>query len=347
MQQILCFGELLLRLSPEPGWPAQGSLQSYVGGAELNVAMALAGWGQPASLGTALPAGPLSQLLTTYLRQCQVATDKIITKNGRIGTYYLTPGQDLKSAGVVYDRAQSSFSLLSPGDLDNEACLQGVTHLHLTAISPALSQQAADTCLALVEAAHARQIPISLDLNYRAKLWQYGKAPIDIMPAIATKARFIMGNIWAAGQMLGIEPEKGADQTMDPEALAAFAKTSAKKLIAAYPQCQQVGYTFRFNTPGNDQGVRYFGTLYDFNNDQLYASAQRDYTGIIDRAGSGDCFMAGLLYGHYHHLSPQQTVDFATAAATGKFYEQGDHTRQSLEAVQQNIQKLNSITSTK
>jgi len=342
MQQILCFGELLLRLSPEPGWPGNGNLSSYVGGAELNVAMALAGWGQPASLGTALPESPVSDLLKAYLSSANVDTGKIITKTGRIGAYYLTPGQDLKSAGVAYDRAFSSFSFLAPRDIDFDSYLEGVDHLHLTAISPAVSQQAADTCLELVTQAYQRQIPVSLDLNYRSKLWQYGKTPIEIIPAIAQKASFIMGNIWAAGQMLGIAPEAGADQTMDPETLAGFARISAEKVIAAYPACRQVGYTFRFNTPGTEQDVRYFGTLYQ--QGQLYASPQKDYSGITDRAGSGDCFMAGLLYGTFHQLTGQQTVDFATAAATGKFYENGDHTRQTMEAVRQRIQSLHLIS---
>lgn len=342
MQQILCFGELLLRLSPEAGWPAQGSLSSYVGGAELNVAMALGNWKQAAALGTALPDNPVSSLLKDYLTQSHIATDTILVKDGRIGTYYLTPGQDLKSAGVVYDRAFSSFSLLEPRDIDYDAYLQGVRHLHLTAISPAVSASAAATCQALVDAAFARQIPISLDLNYRSKLWKYGKTPIDIMPAIAGKASFIMGNIWAAGQMLGVAPEPGADQTMDPEKLAALAQISAEKLIHSYPNCQRVGYTFRFNTPDSQEGVRYFGTLYQ--QGQLYSSTQKDYTGITDRAGSGDCFMAGLLYGLYNELTGQQTVDFATAAATGKFYEKGDHTRQSLTDVQRRIQTLNTIS---
>lgn len=342
MQQILCFGELLLRLSPEAGWPAKGVLSSYVGGAELNVAMALAGWGQPATLGSALPDNPVSDLLRNYLKAAGVGTDTIRTKKGRIGAYYLTPGQDLKSAGVVYDRALSSFSLLEPGDLNYDSYLKDVGHLHLTAISPAVSASAAATCLALVEAAYQRRIPISLDLNYRSKLWQYGKAPIDIMPAIARKASFIMGNIWAAGQMLGVAPEPGADQTMDPDKLSVFARISAEKLIHTYPACQQVGYTFRFNSPDGQDGVRYFGTLYQ--QGQLFRSRQLDYTGITDRAGSGDCFMAGLLFGQYHQLGGQEQIDFATAAATGKFYENGDHTRQTLEAVQSRVRQLQSTS---
>ncbi|SEA40646.1 2-dehydro-3-deoxygluconokinase [Arachidicoccus rhizosphaerae] len=339
MQEILCFGELLLRLSPEAGWPAKGGLSSYIGGAELNVAMALAGWQIPVAMGTALPASPVTDLLKVYLNQGHVTTRTIIEKEGRIGTYYLTPGADLKSAGVVYDRAYSAFSLLTPKDVDFDAYLQGISHLHLTAISPAVSQTAADSCLALVEAASRRAITISLDLNYRSKLWKYGKAPIDIIPAIASHATFIMGNIWAAGQMLGIDPESGADQTMDPDALAIFAKKSAEKLTEAYPTCQQVGYTFRFNAPQSEEAVRYFGCLYQ--KGVLYQSRQKDYDGIADRAGSGDCFMAGLLYGNAAGLSAQQTVDFATAAATGKFYEKGDHTRQSLETVEKRVALLN------
>ena len=335
MQEILCFGELLLRLSPEAGWPGQGNLSSYIGGAELNVAMALANWQVPVALGTALPNNPVTDLLKVYLDNGQVQTSSIIEKEGRIGAYYLTPGADLKSAGVVYDRACSSFSLLEPTDFDFDSYLRRIKHLHLTAISPAVSQSAADSCLALVEAAGKRGITISLDLNYRSKLWKYGKTPIDVMPAIASHASFIMGNIWAAGQMLGVAPEPGADQTMEPAELAAFAKVSAEKVIQAYPACQQVGYTFRFNTPGSDEAVRYFGCLYQ--QGKLYQSRQKDYDGITDRAGSGDCFMAGLLYGNFAGLAGQDTIEFATAAATGKFYEKGDHTRQTVDTVQKRV----------
>ena len=338
MQKILCFGELLLRLSPEPGWPGKGLLASYVGGAELNVAMALAAWGLPVSFGTAMPDNPVSGLLKSYLSDAGVDTDKIIGKAGRIGTYYLTPGQDLKSAGVVYDRAGSSFSVIRPSDLQPDQLLKGVNHLHLTAISPAVSQIAADSCLRLVNEAHLQQIPVSLDLNYRAKLWQYGKRPSDIMPAIAEKASFIMGNIWAAGQMLGINPESGADKTMDPLILNEYARISAEKLIRQYPNCKSVGYTFRFNAPDRPDTVKYFGSLYQ--EGQLFSSIQKEYVGIIDRAGSWDCFMAGFLYSRSQGLNGQQTVNFATAAATGKFYEKGDHTSQTKQEVEKRMALL-------
>jgi len=340
MQQILCFGELLLRLSPENGWPGRGGMFSYVGGAELNVAMALAGWQMPAALGTALPDNPVSQMLREYLDAAHVGTDKILSKEGRIGTYYLTPGADLKSAGVVYDRANSSFALLTSRDIDFDSYLNNIRHLHLTAISPAVSASAASLCLDLVKAAAQRQIPVSLDLNYRSKLWKYGKEPIDVMPEIARYASFIMGNIWAAGQMLGVQPAPMADQTMDPQRLAAFARDSAERTAAAFPDCKKIGYTFRFNAPGEDAAVRYFGTLYQ--DKTLYCSAQKDYSGITDRAGSGDCYMAGLLYGQYSGLSGQDTVDFATAAATGKFYENGDHTRQSIQMIEKRMASLKS-----
>ena len=240
---------------------------------------------------------------------------------------------------MVYDRAYSAFSLLEAADIDFKTYLQGTGHLHLTAISPAVSQNAADCCLALVKAAHKLGITISLDLNYRSKLWQFGKEPIDIMPAIAKYATFIMGNIWAAGQMLGVAPQPGAEQTMDPTELSDYAKISAEQLIRAYPDCQKVGYTFRFNTPENEDTVRYFGCLYQ--QGRLFQSRHKDYDGITDRAGSGHCFLAGLLYGNFTGLSGQQTVDFATAAATGKFYEKGDHTRQSLTAVEKRVALLN------
>lgn len=335
MQQVLCFGEILLRMSPEKGWPDNPMLKTYVGGAEVNVAIALAGWGINSYAGVAMPDNFISSAVKTYLRDQGVQTDKIITSGSRVGTYYLHQGADLKSDGVVYDRAHSSFADLQPGTIDWDELLDDVSHLHLTAISPAVSASAATLCKELLTAATKKDIFISLDLNYRSKLWKYGKEPLDIMPELAGYADLIMGNIWAAHQMLGIYLPEGAADTTDQEALTNFAARTSEAIIKAFPRCSRVANTFRFNE-GQDQ-IKYFGTYYY--QQQIFCSRQKIYTGILDKAGSGDCFMAGLLYGILQGFDPQVIIDFASCAATGKFYETGDHTRQSVAAIQEKLKE--------
>lgn len=333
MYHVLCFGEILLRMSPESGWPAKPSIQTFVGGAEINVAIALGIWGVPVAAGTALPESFVADHMIGYLQDHGVDTRKILRHEGRIGTYYLNQGADLKSAGVVYDRSGTSFAKLEPDAVDWDKYLEGITHLHLTAISPAVSASAAASCMQLLEAASKRNICISLDLNYRDKLWKYGSDPGDIMPAMAKYAHIIMGNIWAANRMLHIQLDEEAGFTTDPAALTTMAEAASRQIIADFPECKIVANTFRFNE--KEDQVRYFGTLYSAG--KIYASKQQVYTGIVDKAGSGDCFMAGLLYSFLQGQSGQEMVDFATAAATGKFYETGDHTSQRLEQIEQRL----------
>lgn len=341
MQQVLCFGEILLRMSPEPGWPDNPLLKTYVGGAEVNVALALANWAVPVSVGTAIPDNFMADQIRQYLVSAGVLTDKIIQTGSRIGTYYLHQGADLKSAGAIYDRAYSAFAELKPEDLDLDSYLEGISHLHLTAISPAVSASAAAVCHALIEAAAKKNIQISLDLNYRSKLWKYGKTPLEVIPALAKYAHTIMGNIWAANQMLGTPVDPAAERTTDPNELAKYAADSSAAVIEAFPTCKLVANTFRFSE--NDEQVKYFATIYTAGQGRLYTSAQQVYSAIVDRAGSGDCFMAGLLYGSLKNYEEQKMVDFATAAATGKFYEMGDHTRQTLSAIEQRMKKQSLI----
>ena len=146
MSRILCFGELLLRLSPQLGgeWLKHNSMPVFLGGAELNVARALANWQLPVVYSTALPDHYLSREIIAFLEQKQIDASRIQVAGNRIGTYYLPQGADLKSAGVIYDRAYSSFWELKRGQIDWDVVLQDVSWLHFSAISPALNENVAD-----------------------------------------------------------------------------------------------------------------------------------------------------------------------------------------------------------
>lgn len=323
---VLTFGEILLRLSPDTDWLKHSGMSAYLGGAELNVAMALAAWNMPVVYVSAMPENGFSKNINNYIEQAGVDISKMIYGGERLGLYYLPQGLDLKSAGMIYDRKYSSFSMLKVSDINWDLLFGGIRHFHMSAINPAINQNLADLSLEAVKQASKRDITISFDLNYRSKLWQYGKQPIAIIPEIVKHCDWVMGNIWAAEKMLGVPISLKEDNHVD---FLRNSEESSKAIIAKFAKVKKVINTFRFDRP--DGGIDYYGTL--FLEDKLIASKEIKVDRVVDRAGSGDCFMAGIIYGIYEGFNPEKIVDFAATAATGKFSEFGDFTRQTVNEI--------------
>ena len=236
-KKVLSYGELLLRICPDAdgGWLKDNTLPFYVGGAECNVATALAIWGTPSAYYTAMPDNLMTRQLAKYLTDLGVDTSRIRYEGERLGVYYLPKGKDLKNAGVIYDRAHSSFAGLQPGSINWGEALKDIGWLHFSAISPALNRNAAAVCKELLEAASAKKITISVDLNYRAKLWQYGAAPTDVMPSLVEYCDFVMGNLWAAEKMLGI-PVDTKLTTGNKADYLEHARISSEHIIKTFPK---------------------------------------------------------------------------------------------------------------
>ena len=331
MGKVLCFGEILLRYSMGESFPKEQNMNAYVGGAESNVALALAKWNIPVSYCTALPDNFLSDKILAYYKDNKVETTAIIKSGERIGSYYLNQGADVKNAGVIYDRKYSSFSELKVADVNWEDIFEGVTWFHFTAISPALNATIATLCEDALKVASRKGIMISLDLNFREKLWKYGSDPINVMPNLAKYATVIMGNIWAAERMLGIKVHDKITNTTSDADLLIEAENSSRAILKQYPNCHTVANTFRFSEGEN---VKYFTTL--FQEDKLYNSKTFHTDKPIDKVGTGDCFMAGLIYGIINEEQPQAIIDFASRAAFQKLFIKGDAT--TLEATE--IKKL-------
>jgi 2-dehydro-3-deoxygluconokinase len=332
---VLNFGELLLRITPDAqgGWLQQNSLPVFVGGAELNVATALALWDVPSRYFTALPKNGMSAQIVSFLEEKEIDTSSIFYHGNRVGLYFLTKGQDLKHDALIYDRAYSAFAELTPGQVNWDAVLDGVTWFHFSAICPAISQNAADVCKEVLEAASKKGITISVDLNYRAKLWKYGKEPIDVMPQLAQYCDLIMGNVWAAERMLGTPVSPDVTESGQKSLYVKEAQKSSEAIIKQFPKCKAVANTFRFDA--NNTDVQYYTVLYT--DGQPYLSGEYAAETIIDKVGSGDCYMAGLIYGFYNGLDPQQTVNFATAAAFTKLFVNSDATNKTVEGIEKEI----------
>ena len=204
--KIFCFGEILLHYAPpmNSDFIERQHMPFYLGGAELNVASALAKWDMPVKYGTAMPSHFLSDTIIGHLSKKNIDTSAIQISGNRIGCFYLATGLDMKNAAVVYDRANSSFAEIKKGSIDWKEILKDVHWFHFSAISASLTQNATDVCEEALIAATELGIPISVDLNYRAKLWKYGKTPIEVMSQLVKYCTVLMGNLWAVEDMLGI-----------------------------------------------------------------------------------------------------------------------------------------------
>lgn len=331
ISKVLCFGELLLRISPAPQEDVgveKHPFYLYMGGAEANAATALAGWNVPVKYCTVLPDNFMSHHIIDYLEYKGIFTSSIILRGDRVGIYYLERGADLKGS-VVYDRAGSSFSELKPGVIDWDKIFRDVSWFNLTAISPALNENVAAVCLEALEAASRKNITISMDLNYRSRLWKYGKQPVEIMPALVEYCDLIMGNIWSANTLLGTAIDEDIHVKASKQAYLEHARSTSIEIMDRFPKVKTVANTFRFD--GASDHTNYYTAMYT--NGKLFHSPEFNCGAVVDRSGSGDCFLAGLIYGFYNQHAPQDIINYATAAAFGKLQEQGDVTGQDVLTV--------------
>jgi len=253
MKKVCCFGELLLRLPPANGgeWLRHNQLPVFVGGAELNVATALATWQLPVKYCTALPDNIISKDIRDYLEQKHIDTSAVILSGERIGLYYLKEGADMKSHENVFDRKYSSFSTLGTGIVDWDTILSDVSWFHFSAIAPAVSESAAALCKEALVEAKKRGITISVDLNFRSLLWKYGKQPVEVMPELVQYCDLVMGNIWAAHTLLGIPLN---EELIEVKSFTALATFTASEIFSRFPQCKWMANTIRFD--GNADEIR-------------------------------------------------------------------------------------------
>jgi 2-dehydro-3-deoxygluconokinase len=335
-KKVLCFGELLLRICPDANneWLQQNNISVYVAGAEANVATDLALWGIPASYITSLPDNFLSKELIEYFKFKNVDASHILLQGERMGVFYLPKGKDLKNVSVIYDRKNSSFAQLKPSTMDWEKFFTDVSWFHVSAITPALSGDAVEVCKEAFEAASKKNITISFDLNYRAKLWQYGKQPIEVVPELVQYCNVVMGNIWSAEKMLGIEIDEKVNKQCTKEIYLQQSAETSRKIIEQFPTVKTVANTFRFDF--SEKGINYYGTLYA--NNKLLVSKEYFAERIADKVGSGDCFMGGLIYGFYNKYSLQETLEFASGAAFTKLFVESDVTTKTIDDIKNCIE---------
>ncbi len=331
MNKVVTFGEIMLRLSP-PGklrFSQADSFDVVYGGGESNVASSLAIFGLPAEFVTRLPDNDIGRCALAELRKRGVKTDNIIYGGERLGIYFLETGAVTRGSKVVYDRAHSAISTIEKGMIDWEKVFDGAQWFHWTGITPAISQGAADVCKEAIEAANELGVTVSTDLNYRAKLWKYGKEPGEVMPDLVEGCDVILGNEEDAEKHFGIHPgdvDVTKGDTVDAEAY----RSVCKKLMERFPRAKKVITTLRGSISASHNS--WSGVMYDGEN--FLTAPTYQITHIVDRVGGGDSFMAGIIYGLITEPDDdQRALEFAVAASCLKHTIYGDSNLSTVDEV--------------
>ena len=323
MKKVVTFGEIMLRLAP-PGFLRFSQTTSFdvvYGGGESNVAVSLANYGVPVDFVTRLPKNDIGECALMEMRKRGVNTENIIFGGDRLGIYFLETGAVSRGSKVVYDRDHSAICEIKPGMIDWEKVFKGAGWFHWTGITPAISQGAADACLEAVKVARKMGVTISTDLNYRAKLWQYGGNREAIMTELTSYCDIILGNEEDAEKHFGIHPE-GLDVHKHGHDVKAEAFLSVcKQMMKKFPNAKKVITTLRGSISASHN--TWAGVLYD--GKKMYETRQYQITDIVDRVGGGDSFMGGLIYGLLTYpKDDQNALDFAVAASCLKHTIKGD-----------------------
>lgn len=329
--KVVTFGEIMLRLSP-PGWKRfsqASSFEAIYGGGESNVAVSLANYGLPVHFVSRVPANDIGACAMMEMRKRGVDTQYMVQGGERLGIYFLETGAVSRGSKVVYDRAYSSMSSIQPGMVDWEEVFEGADWFHWTGITPAISQSAADTCLEAIQVANRMGVTVSTDLNYRKKLWKYGKEPGEIMPALVAGCDVILGNEEDAEKHFGLHPES-VDVTQGGSVSGEAYLSVLKQLMAMFPRAKKVITTLRGSISASHNS--WTGVLYD--GETLYEAPTYQITHIVDRVGGGDSFMGGLIYGLLTYDDDQKALDFAVAASCLKHTIFGDANLVTVEEVE-------------
>ncbi|MBP5230918.1 MAG: sugar kinase [Clostridia bacterium] len=324
--KIVALGELLLRLQPEGHlrFLQADRLESTFGGAEANVCVSLAHFGERPVFVTKLPEHEIGQAAVNSLRRYGVDVSEIRRGGNRVGIYYCEKGASQRPSKVIYDRAGSSFAESDPDEFDWETILEGASWFHVTGITPALSDGCAETALRACRTAREMGIPVSTDLNYRKKLWTPEKAG-RVMEELCGYVDVCIANEEDAKDVFGIAAE-GSDVTGGDLKRDGYAEV-ARKLTERFG-FRAVAITLRESLSASDN--RWSGMLYT--DGRPFFSKTYDVH-IVDRVGGGDSFGAGLIYAMTNGYSPEKAIEFAAAASCLKHTVEGDFNMVSLQEV--------------
>ena len=332
MAKIVTMGEIMLRLSTPNNekFIQADEFDINYGGGEANVAVSLANYGHEADFVSALPKNPIGDAAIATLRKYNVGTKHISRSGERVGIYFLETGSAMRASNVVYDRAHSSISTAKADEFDFDAIFKDADWFHFTGITPAVSDSAAELTEAALKAAKKAGVTVSVDLNFRKKLWSSEKAK-RIMTNLMQYVDVCIGNEEDAEKVLGFKPGN-TDVTAGELELNGY--------VDIFNQmCDQFKFKYvisslreSFSASNNNWSA----CIMDGATREFYHSKKYHVTPIVDRVGGGDSFAAGLICGLCDKKDFKSALEFAVAASALKHTIPGDFnlvTREDVESL--------------
>ena len=327
MAKIVTLGEIMLRLSPEGNdrFIQSESFRIIPGGGEANVAVSVANYGHDAYFVSKLPKHEIGQIALNALRHYGVNTDFIARGGERVGLYYAETGASMRSSKVIYDRAHSSIAEADPSDFDFDKIMEGAQWFHWSGITPAISDKAAELTKLACEAAKRHGVTVSVDLNFRKKLWTSEKA-ISVMRPLMQYVDVCIGNEEDAQLCLGFKPDADVEG----------GKTDAEGYYGIFQgMMKEFGFKYVVSTLRESLSATRNGwKALIYNGKEFYQSKHYDINPIIDRVGGGDSFSGGLIHGLLTKPNQAEALEFAVAASALKHTIPGDFNLVSADEVE-------------
>ncbi len=320
--KVVTFGEIMIRLSaPDREKLFQSPyLRVIFGGGEANVAISLANFGHDVSFVTALPQNDIGDAVIAELRKMNVDTSKIIRQGKRVGIYFTETGANQRPSKVIYDRAHSSISEAKIGDFKWKEIFNGVDWFHVTGITPAISESAAELTFEALKTAKDMGVKISIDFNYRSKLWKYGKSAVEVMSEIVKYADIGIGNEEDCQKSLGIKADVDVRKGKLDERVY---EELTEKVMEIYPNLEKMAITMRESHSADYNG--WSAVLRS--KDRFIVGNKYEIKDIVDRIGGGDSFSSGLIHGLDKFKDDEKALNFAIAASCLKHSIPGDFNR--------------------
>jgi 2-dehydro-3-deoxygluconokinase len=327
-KNVVAFGELMLRLK-SPGFERllqSPLLEATFGGGEANVLVSLSNYGLPTEYVSLVPDNAIGLSAIHAILGKGVGVKNVIKKGERLGIYFLEAGANQRPSKVVYDRSLSSIAEVKKGDISWSQVFEDSHWFHFTGITPALSSSAADVCKEAVAAAKRSGVTVSCDLNYRAKLWKYGKKASEIMREIVRDVDVIIANEEDCQQALGI---KSTANVHSGEISLETYLQLCEQVLTEFPNVKKIAVTLRESKSASRNG--WSACLH--NRHEFFTAKRYEIENIVDRVGTGDSFAGGLIYGLIALNDDKKSLEFATAAACLKHSIPGDFNNCSIQEV--------------
>lgn len=320
MAKVVTMGEIMLRLSTPNNekFIQADEFDVCYGGGEANVAVSLANYGHDAEFVTKVPENPIGDSAVAALRKMNVGTQNIARGGERLGIYFLETGASMRASNVVYDRAHSSIATATAADFDFDKIFEGADWFHFTGITPAVSDAAAELTEIALKAAKKHGVKVSVDLNFRKKLWSSEKAQ-KVMTNLMQYVDVCIGNEEDAEKVLGFKPGE-TDVTSGDLELAGY-ESIFKQMVDKF-NFEYVISSLRVSKSASDNG--WSACIYSRDTKEFYHSKEYRIHPIVDRVGGGDSFAGGTICGFLDGKNFKEALEFGVAASALKHTIPGD-----------------------